>query len=88
VRFGLRPEHIGLAAHGAALAVPATLRFAEHMGNEVFVHAEIGALPVTARVPSADAPDLQARPRGSPLTLHLQMGAAHLFDPATGASLA
>jgi oligogalacturonide transport system ATP-binding protein len=90
IRFGLRPEHIGLTtpAGSGALAVPATLRFAEHMGNEVFVHADIGSLPVTARVPAGDAPALHSQPRGSVLTLHLQMGAAHLFDPATGASLA
>jgi oligogalacturonide transport system ATP-binding protein len=90
VRFGLRPEHVGLASHGAAdaHAVPATLRFAEHMGNEVFVHADIGALPVTARVPAAEAPSLNSQPRGSALTLYLQMGSAHLFDPATGAALA
>ena len=88
VRFGLRPEHIGLSAQGQSSPVPATLRFAEHMGNEVFVHAEIGGLPVTARVPAAEAPELNAQPRGTPLTLHLQMDAAHLFDPATGAALA
>ena len=89
IRFGLRPEHIGLTHGGtAAHAVPATLKFAEHMGNEIFVHADICGLPVTARVPAGDAPALHAQPRGSALTLHLQMGAAHLFDPATGASLA
>jgi len=65
-----------------------TLRFAEHMGNEVFVHADIGNLPVTARVPAADAETMHARARGSALTLHLQMSSAHLFDAATGVVLA
>jgi len=89
VRFGLRPEHIGVTAHGdGAAAVAATLRFAEHMGNEVFVHADIGNLPVTARVPAADAETLHAKTRGAELTLHLQMNAAHLFDAETGVALA
>jgi oligogalacturonide transport system ATP-binding protein len=88
VRFGLRPEHVGLVPHAGAIAVPATLRFAEHMGNEIFAHAEIGGVPVTARIPAADAPSVHGEPRGAPLTLHLHMNAAHLFDPASGASLA
>jgi oligogalacturonide transport system ATP-binding protein len=90
VKFGLRPEHIGVAPHGGkdVARVPAKLRFAEHMGNEVFVHADIGNVPVTARVPADEAEGLNTQPRGSPLTLHLQMGAAHLFDGATGAALA
>jgi oligogalacturonide transport system ATP-binding protein len=89
VRFGLRPEHISVAPREgpAVRTVPSKLRFAEHMGNEVFVHAEIGGLPVTARVPAAEAEALRSQPRGSPLALHLHMDAAHLFDAGTGASL-
>jgi oligogalacturonide transport system ATP-binding protein len=90
VKFGLRPEHIGIAplAGDGGARVPAKLRFAEHMGNEVFVHAQIGDLLVTARVPAPQAEALHASPRGSELTLYLQMDAAHLFDAAGGASLA
>jgi oligogalacturonide transport system ATP-binding protein len=91
VKFGLRPEHIGiepLTGGDGGARVPARLRFAEHMGNEVFVHAEIGTLPLTARVPAPQAEVLHGRPRGSELTLHLQMDAAHLFDAASGVSLA
>jgi oligogalacturonide transport system ATP-binding protein len=91
VKFGLRPEHIGVAplqgSDGGA-RVPARLRFAEHMGNEVFVHAEIGSLLLTARVPAPQAEALDGRPRGTELTLHLRMDEAHLFDLASGASLA
>jgi hypothetical protein len=68
--------------------VPATLRFAEHMGNEVFVHADIGGLAFTARVPADDAEAIHAQPRGCALTLHLQMDAAHVFDASTGTALA
>jgi len=90
VKFGLRPEHIGIAPLGGdgGVRVPAKLRFAEHMGNEVFVHAEVGPLPLTARVPAPQAEALHTRPRGSELTLYLQMDAAHLFDAASGVSLA
>ncbi|MBI5721844.1 MAG: sn-glycerol-3-phosphate ABC transporter ATP-binding protein UgpC [Burkholderiales bacterium] len=90
VQFGLRPEHIGVAprAEGDSTAVVATLRFAEHMGNEVFVHADLGSVPLTARVPAAQAPALQAQPRGSVLELHLQIGEAHLFDAVSGEALA
>ena len=87
VRFGLRPEHIGVVPGAGQTAVAATLRFAEHMGNEVFVHADVGAAPMTARVPAAQAEALRSQPRGSALTLQLDMGASHLFDPATGLAL-
>ncbi|APV51834.1 sugar ABC transporter ATP-binding protein [Betaproteobacteria bacterium GR16-43] len=88
VKFGLRPEHIGIVPLDGSTPVPAKLRFGEHMGNEVFVHAEIGNLALTARVPAPQAESLQASPRGSEVTLHLQMDSAHLFDAASGASLA
>jgi len=88
IRFGIRPENIGVASHPTAHAVPAVLRFAEHMGNEVFVHADISGLPVTARVPAEEAQAIEAQPRGSPIMLHLHMAAAHLFDAASGNALA
>jgi oligogalacturonide transport system ATP-binding protein len=91
VKFGLRPEHIDIASlqrSDGGARVPARLRFAEHMGNEVFVHAEVGNVLLTARVPAPEAEALDGLPRGTELTLHLQMDAAHLFDSASGASLA
>jgi oligogalacturonide transport system ATP-binding protein len=89
IRFGLRPEHIAVAPFGLedTTKVASTLRFAEHMGNEVFVHADIGGLPVTARVPAGDAQALHTLPRGSALALYLQMNAAHVFDASTGVAL-
>ena len=89
VKFGIRPEHIGVGSDGAsACAVPATLRLAEHMGNEVFLHAEVGGVPLTARVPATHAEVLPPDPRGTQLTLCLQMEAAHFFDVDSGAALA
>jgi oligogalacturonide transport system ATP-binding protein len=89
VRFGLRPEHIGAAprAKGDSHAVPATLRFLEHMGNEVFVHLDIGPLPMTARVPADELHGLGELQRGAAHTVHLQMDRCHLFDAASGATL-
>ncbi|MBI3368715.1 MAG: sn-glycerol-3-phosphate ABC transporter ATP-binding protein UgpC, partial [Burkholderiales bacterium] len=44
VKVGLRPEHISAVPRpqGDSRAVPTTLRFLENMGNEVFVHFDIG----------------------------------------------
>ncbi|GCL61572.1 ABC transporter ATP-binding protein [Pseudaquabacterium pictum] len=89
VRFGLRPEHIGLRARadGRSFAVAARLRSVEHMGNEVFVHLLLGSLPVTARVPAEDLPLLGSAERGAACTAHLQMTACHLFDADSGVRL-
>jgi oligogalacturonide transport system ATP-binding protein len=90
VRLGLRPEHVALEprADGASQPVRASLRFTENMGNELFVHAELGGHALTARVAEEQAACLQALPRGAALTLHLQMAQSHLFHPDTGVALA
>lgn len=89
VKFGLRPEHIGLIprAQGDSVPVPARLRFTEHMGSEVYLHADLGDLPLSARIPAEHAGQLQGLQRGDALTLHLQLSASHLFDAASGANL-
>jgi oligogalacturonide transport system ATP-binding protein len=92
VQFGLRPEHIGLVARpdGRSLAVPALLQAVEHMGNEVFVHARVDGVPLTARAPAEDLATLgSADPAGrpQPVTLHLHLAAAHFFDATSGARL-
>ena len=87
--FGLRPEHIGIVARaqGDSVAAPARLRFTEHMGSELYLHADLGPLPVTARVPAEQASALAGLSRGDALTLHLQMSACHLFDATSGLNL-
>ena len=89
VRFGLRPEHIGLRARsdGHSLPVAARLRALEHMGNEVFVHCELGAVPLTARVPAEDIAVLGDAARGQTCTVYLHMLAGHLFDAESGVRL-
>ena len=79
VQFGLRPEHIGLAAKPGSTAVQATLKFCEHMGAEVFTYFDVGGVAFSARVPAEDGAALAALPRGSALSLHFQMNHAHLF---------
>ncbi len=89
LQLGLRPEHFGVQARpqGDDHPLPATLRFVEHMGNELFVHAELAGTPVTARIPAEQGGAWVEAGRGSALTLHLQPGQAHLFDPHDGRSL-
>jgi oligogalacturonide transport system ATP-binding protein len=88
VKLGLRPEHLTLhdgAAGGAAL--PATLRFVEHMGDEAYVHTTIGDKPFTARIAAEWLGALASAERGTPLTLHVKPAALHLFDAGSGAAL-
>ncbi len=88
IKFGLRPEHISAETRpqGDSFAVPGTLRFSEHMGSEVFVHFDIGSMPMTARVPSDQLGSLAGKTRGAAHTFHLQLGCSHLFDGAEDGS--
>ena len=87
LQFGLRPEHVGVLPRDDAHPVPATLRFVEHMGNEVFVHATLATQPLTARIAAEHAAALQGAERGAALTLHLQLRQAHFFDAGDGRAL-
>lgn len=89
LQFGIRPEHIELKPRrdGHSVAVEATLRSVEHMGNEVFVHVSLGDVPMTARAPAESLSVLRDVPRGGACTVHLRMSAAHLFDVRTGVRL-
>ncbi|WP_144006626.1 TOBE domain-containing protein, partial [Pelomonas sp. KK5] len=87
VKLGLRPEHITAAARHDTVELPGTLRFVEHMGSEVYVHFDLGALPLTARVPADQLNGLADKQRGAAHVFHVQMGQAHLFDAESGASL-
>ena len=89
IQFGLRPEHIAAGARpeGDSVEVPGTLRSLEHMGNEVFVHFNLGTVPMTARVPADQLHGLQDLQRGAAHPFHLQMARCHLFDAVSGARL-
>ncbi|MDI4634100.1 sn-glycerol-3-phosphate ABC transporter ATP-binding protein UgpC [Pelomonas sp. V22] len=86
VKFGLRPEHIGVQPRpqGDTLAVEGRLRFCEHMGSEVYVHFDLGDVAMSTRVPADQIADIDRRERGSLLTLHLQMERCHLFAADEG----
>ena len=89
VKFGLRPEHVSTRPRpeGDSVPVAGRLRALEHMGNEVFVHFDIGAVPMTARVPADQLDGLARAERGSVHAFHLQMARGHLFAAASGARL-
>jgi oligogalacturonide transport system ATP-binding protein len=89
IRIGVRPEHVSVQprAAGDSFEVGGTLRTMEHMGNEVFVHFDIGGVPMTARVPSDQLDGLQDKPRGAAHAFHLQLDHCHLFDAVSGANL-
>ena len=89
VQFGLRPEHVTAAARieGDSVEVQGTLRTLEHMGNEVFVHFNLGAVPMTARVPADQLHGLGDTARGATHAFHLQMSRCHFFDADSGARL-
>ena len=87
IQFGLRPEHIFAAPREDAFPVHATLRFCEHMGSEVYVHFDLGGLPMTARVNADQNGAIADTPRGSAITVHLQMARAHCFEAESGLNL-
>ncbi|WP_269532893.1 ABC transporter ATP-binding protein [Chitinimonas sp. BJYL2] len=89
VRFGLRPEHISAQPRqqGDTFEVQTQYRFMEHMGSEVFVHFDLGGLPLSARVPADQLNGLASLDRGDAHTFHLQLACCHLFDAETGANL-
>ncbi|MED5621866.1 sn-glycerol-3-phosphate ABC transporter ATP-binding protein UgpC [Ideonella sp. BN130291] len=88
VTLGLRPEHLtAQRTHAGAVPLPGRLRFMENMGSEVFVHAEIGGLRFTSRVPPDALGDLATKARGEAHTFHAQAQACHVFDADTGVNL-
>jgi multiple sugar transport system ATP-binding protein len=83
VEFGIRPEDIRLAPHGAdSAALPATVVVAEPLGAETLVTFQCAAGELIARLP----PSVRLAP-GDTLPLALDMDKLHLFDAASGLSL-
>jgi ABC-type sugar transport system ATPase subunit len=80
IRFGIRPEHItaGAAQDGVHL-VEGRLRFMEHMGSEVFVHFDLGDVPLTCRVPPEQLQGLEHKQRGDKHTFGFHMHQCHAF---------
>ena len=80
IRFGIRPEHVtaGAAQDGVHL-VEGRLRFMEHMGSEVFVHFDLGDVPLTCRVPPEQLQGLEHKQRGDTHTFGMHMHQCHAF---------
>jgi oligogalacturonide transport system ATP-binding protein len=80
IRFGIRPEHVtaGAEQDGVHL-VDGRLRFMEHMGSEVFVHFDIGDVPLTCRVPPEQLQGLANKQRGDSHRFGLHMHQCHAF---------
>ena len=72
--IGIRPEHIQIGEVNGAIR--ATIRIAEHLGSDTFIHVEsneLGALTVRA------TGDVEAAP-GTALSLSLDPARVHRFD--------
>jgi multiple sugar transport system ATP-binding protein len=85
--LGIRPEDLELVGEadgsdGGPGTVIVTARVVEPMGNEIFLHSDFEGGYLLARIGPQILPKIGIRYR-----LKLDSGRAHLFDPASGASL-
>ena len=86
--LGIRPEDLYVAGNAPAsrrLSEPfeAILEVSEPMGNEVFLYVGVGADRIVARIEPQPIPEM-----GATVSLALDLDKLHLFDGATGDSLA
>jgi len=80
--YGVRPEHLKLAAANDAAGVPLLVQVVEPTGSETQVHGRLGTLPVMG----AFRERVLARP-GEPISVTADPALVHLFDRETGARL-
>jgi ABC-type sugar transport system ATPase subunit len=88
VRFGLRPEHIGVA-NGAmpnVARVPAKVVLVEPLGSDTLGLVRLGQGDGAGEMTGRFAPEAPLAV-GGPLEVALAMDKFHLFDPATGAAI-
>ncbi len=74
--FGIRPEHISIAAEGG---VPAELVVGDYLGADTIITARIGEQPLQLRLPGR----FPVTP-GETARLHWAAEHVHVFDRATG----
>ena len=82
LRFGIRPENIGLEAGEGRVPVQALVALTEPLGAETLVTLTVGNCELVARCPAS----FELHP-GEPLTVHLSLSHMHLFDADTGLAL-
>lgn len=75
VTLGVRPEHLGLAGKGDAVA--ATVTFVETLGHATYAYLSAGETAVTVLLPGDVRPGV-----GEALKLRAPSGQTHLFDRA------
>ena len=73
--LGIRPEHVSVGP-GPTF----NLDLVEPIGNEMFIYASTGKIPVVARVTPQELPKV-----GSPISLTFDATHLHFFDVTTGA---
>ena len=81
VVVGIRPEHLSVAADGAAMLMP-TVTSLEPVGNEVFVNLQLGESQLVARLPPENPPE-----QGRVVGLSLRGRELLFFDPQSGSRL-
>ena len=76
VDLGLRPEHTVMLDHPQADSIiTGTVKLAEHLGSESYIHLEVGCAPFTVRV----RPGTPAK-SGSQFDIGVPADACYLFD--------
>lgn len=83
IQVGLRPHELGLAPTDGG-SIDAIVDVVETVGWDAHVHARRGDVTVLAQVEARQAAGLT---HGSAIRLWAAVGAAKLFDPATGRAL-
>ncbi len=79
VVFGVRPEHLGIAAGAGEGTIAATVEVVEPTGPEIHVYCEFEDVELCA----ITSQRLEFRP-GAPIGLLPDLARAHLFDARTG----
>ena len=77
VVLGMRPEHLGVCAGGDTSTLSVTVRAVESLGDRADVHARLASgPPLVFRAPARGAPR-----EGERVRLHVDLAAAHWFEP-------
>jgi multiple sugar transport system ATP-binding protein len=82
VTFGIRPESIKQADKKSENTIDTSVRLAELLGDEYYVHFDFGGKDVLAKIESEE----QIR-EGDPILLDMKINKIHLFDSETGEAI-
>jgi multiple sugar transport system ATP-binding protein len=84
--FGLRPEHLALAADAHGFAVPAQVMLVEPLGSDTLGLVKLGAAADAGEMTGRFPPDAGLQV-GQATPVYLATNRFHLFDPESGAAL-